>query len=261
MEVVRLNQDLFNKDKLKGKEISNNKNGSRPHYYSFKRNDNRVCIPFRTNTKMVPDKYKIKLGHEQPSKPHSAIDLTKAIVINNDEYLKNKNKANIPQNVNNYLKDQVPNIERKYDVMTQDYIEAKSKLSDVPLVKYSTMQYFHKELNIQNTIDNKQTQNAINELTSNGITNTYTNLKDPLPNNAKTLLDDYETLNEFKNLTEYPAKINYSDINNPFLDIEKNDKQFKLYANSIKNEPERHMRDFLDYDIKSENKIDSELDL
>jgi protein AbiQ len=62
MEVVRLNQDLFNKDKLKGKEISNNKNASRPYYYSFKRNDtNRVCIPFRTNTKMVPDKYKMVL--------------------------------------------------------------------------------------------------------------------------------------------------------------------------------------------------------
>ena len=43
MEVVRLNQNLFNK--LRGNEISSNKNGSRPYYYSFKRNNNRVCIP------------------------------------------------------------------------------------------------------------------------------------------------------------------------------------------------------------------------
>lgn len=261
MEVVRLNQDLFNKEQLKGNEISNNKNGSRPYYYSFKRNDNRVCIPFRTNTKMVPNKYKIKLGHEQPSKPHSAIDLTKAIVISNDEYLKNKTKANIPQNVNNYLKEQKPNIERKYTAMTKDYIEAKSKLSDIPLVKYSTMQYFHNELNIQNTIDETQTQNAVSELTSNGVTNTYNKLKAPLPNKSKDLLDDYEMLNEFKNLTKYPAKINYNDINNPFLDVEKDDKQFKVYANSIKVEPEKYMRNFLDYDIKSENKIDNDLDL
>lgn len=261
MEVVRLNQDLFNKNKLKGKEISNNKNSSRPYYYSFKRNDNRVCIPFRTNTKMVPDKYKIKLGHEQPSKPHSAIDLTKAIVINNDEYLKNKNKANIPQNVNNYLKDQVPNIERKYDVMTKDYIEAKSKLSDVPLVKYSTMQYFHKELNIQNTIDNKQTQNAINELISNGKSNRYNKLQSSLPNEKLDLLDDYETLYEFKSLTDYPAKINSNDIDNPYLEVEKNNKHFTLSALTIKNEPEKHVKDFLNYDIENEKNKDVDLDL
>ncbi|MFH7203856.1 hypothetical protein ACGCJ4_06315, partial [Staphylococcus aureus] len=57
MEVVRLNQNLFNK--LRGNEISSNKNGSRPYYYSFKRNNNRVCISFRTNAQKVPNKYKI----------------------------------------------------------------------------------------------------------------------------------------------------------------------------------------------------------
>lgn len=79
MEVVRLNHNLFNK--LRGKEISSNKNGSRPYYYSFKRNNNRVCTPFRTNAQKVPNKYKVNLGGEQLDKPNSAIDLTKSIVI------------------------------------------------------------------------------------------------------------------------------------------------------------------------------------
>lgn len=260
MQVVRLNQNLFN-NKLRGKEISNNKNGSRPYYYSFKRNDNRICIPFRTNARMVPDKYKIKLNKEQPNKPNSAIDLTKAVVISNKDYLNNSIKANIPQNVNNFLKEQTPEIEKKYDSMTKDYIKAKASLSTIPLVKYSTMQYFHNELDIQNSIDNKQTSNAIKELNSNGLSNKYNNLKTSLPNEKLLLLDDYETLNDFKNLTEYPAKINYKDINNPFLDIEKNDKHFKLYANSIKNEPEKHMKDFLNYDVNKDRNKDMDLDL
>ena len=50
----------------------------------------------------VPNKYKINLGGEQPDKPNSAIDLTKSIVISNDEYLNNRSKAKIPQNVNNF---------------------------------------------------------------------------------------------------------------------------------------------------------------
>nr|HEH8429777.1 hypothetical protein [Staphylococcus aureus] len=259
MEVVRLNQNLFNK--LRGNEISNNKNGSRPYYYSFKRNNNRVCIPFRTNAQNVPNKYKINLGGEQPDKPNSAIDLTKSIVISNDEYLNNRSKAKIPQNVNNFLKQQAPAIEQKYDTMSNDYIKAKASLSKIPLVKYSTMQYFHKELNIQDSIDNQQTKNAINELISNGKSNKYNKLQSSLPNEKLNLLDDYETIYEFKSLTDYPAKINSNDIDNPFLEVEKNNKHFTLSALTIKNEPEKHVKDFLNYDIENEKNKDIDLDL
>ncbi|EVW94505.1 hypothetical protein U251_02659 [Staphylococcus aureus F62010] len=218
-------------------------------------------MPFRTNAQKVPNKYKINLGGEQPDKPNSAIDLTKSIVISNDEYLNNRSKAKIPQNVNNFLKQQAPAIEQKYDTMSNDYIKAKASLSKIPLVKYSTMQYFHKELNIQDSIDNQQTKNAINELISNGKSNKYNKLQSSLPNEKLNLLDDYETLYEFKSLTDYPAKINSNDIDNPFLEVEKNNKHFTLSALTIKNEPEKHVKDFLNYDIENEKNKDIDLDL
>ncbi|HDJ3115585.1 TPA: hypothetical protein PP869_002181 [Staphylococcus aureus] len=262
MEVVRLNQNLFNTlPKLQENEISSNKNGSRPYYYSFKRNDNRVCIPFRTHAQKIPNKYKIGLGGEQPQKPNSAIDLTKAIVISNNEYLNNRSKANIPQNVNNFLKKQAQVIEQKFDIMTKDYINAKASLSRIPLVNYSTMQYFHEELNIQGSINNQQTKNAITELMSNGKSDKYNKLQSSLPNEKLDLLTDYEILCEFKNLTDYPAKINSNDINNPYLEVEKNNKSFTLSALTIKNEAEKSIKDFLDYDVTNEKIKNIDLDL
>ena len=37
MEVIRLNQQLFNSNKFNKNEIEDNKNGKRPYFYSFKR--------------------------------------------------------------------------------------------------------------------------------------------------------------------------------------------------------------------------------
>ncbi|EWU93789.1 hypothetical protein U615_02855, partial [Staphylococcus aureus F46798] len=82
-----------------------------------------------------------------------------------------------------------------------------------------------------------------------------------LPNEKLNLLDDYETLYEFKSLTDYPAKINSNDIDNPFLEVEKNNKHFTLSALTIKNEPEKHVKDFLNYDIENEKNKDIDLDL
>ncbi|UXR69717.1 hypothetical protein MUA26_00700 [Staphylococcus sp. IVB6246] len=87
MAIVCLDQQLFLKDYLQGQEIIDNKGGSRPYYCSFKNGTNRICMPFRSSCKTVPNKYKIHLGYEQPNKPHSALDLTKLIVISNQDYL------------------------------------------------------------------------------------------------------------------------------------------------------------------------------
>ncbi|MDW4130296.1 hypothetical protein QI229_13315 [Staphylococcus saprophyticus] len=263
MEVIVLDDKLFNQNKLQKDQITHNKNGSRPYYYSFKRNNNNICVPFRTNTRRVPNKYKEKLGNLQPYKPDSAVDLTKSIVLSNEEYLKHKSRANIPPKVNKFLKEpaQRESIERKFDTMLNDYIKAKSKNSNIPLTKISTLQYFHNELNIQDTIDNKLTKNAITELISNGKSNKYNKLQTNLPSEKLELLDDYETLYEFKNLTDYPAKINSIDINNPYLEIEKDNKHFNLSAVTIKNEPEKHVKDFLNYDIDNKKNKDIDLDL
>lgn len=155
MEIIVLNDQLFKQSKLQKNQIIHNKNGDRPYYYSFKRNNHRICVPFRTNASKVPNKYKEKLGHVQPDKPHSAIDLTKIIILTNSEYLNNKQKANIPPKIHKYLKrpERADNIERKFDIMIKDFIQAKSLGSKIPLVRFSTLQYFTKELDIQKIID------------------------------------------------------------------------------------------------------------
>ncbi|EGQ2689281.1 hypothetical protein H7N58_002406, partial [Staphylococcus pseudintermedius] len=66
---------------------------------------------------------------------------------------------------------------------------------------------------------------------------------------------------EFKSLTDYPAKINFNDIDNPYLEVEKNNEHFTLSALTIKNEPEKHIKSFLNYDIENEKNKELDLDL
>ncbi|HFO1510200.1 TPA: hypothetical protein ACHHI6_002694 [Staphylococcus aureus] len=248
MEVVRLNQNLFNK--LRGNEISSNKNGSRPYYYSFKHNNNRVCIPFRTNARTVPNKYKINLGGEQPDKPNSAIDLTKSIVISNHEYLNNRTKAKIPQNVNNYLKQQAPAIEQKYDNMSKDYINAKATLSEIPLVKYSTMQYFHNELDLDSTIEDKRLDYSIKWLLNDD--DKYLTLKDNLNSSSLEVLEKYEDLKQFSELCSFKSTIdNSNNINNPLLIIDKMGENITVSIDDIRNDPDTYIKEYLEYDIKA----------
>lgn len=262
MEVVVLNDKLFNKNQLQNNQISHNKNGSRPYYYSFERNNHRVCVPLRTNTKKVPERYKENLGAEQPNKPNSAVDLTKSIIVTNEEYINNKSKANVPPKVNKYLKqpEQQKSIERKFDVMVKDYIKAKAKLSTIPLTKISTIQYFHGELDLDTKIDNQKFKNTINEIADYGQTEKYHNLKNNLNHENKDRLEKYEDLNEFSELCKYDSHIDKnSDINNPRLIINKDNKQFSLTATNLQNEPDKYVNDFLDF--KPKNDRNNDLDL
>ncbi|AQR26677.1 MULTISPECIES: hypothetical protein [Staphylococcus] len=257
MELVRLNQSLFNNKKLNQKEIEDNKNGKRPYYYSFQRNNHRICIPLRTNAQSVPEKYKLKLGIYQPNKPNSAIDTTKSLVIDNNTYLKNKSKTNINASTYRFIKAHKQTIERKFNAHMNDYIKSKSNLANTPLTKYSTLQYFHNELNIQNDIDDKIFKNCINELNNNGLSDKYTNLKANIPQYQNTL-EKYEILNEFKNLSPYPTRIINSDINNPVLEIKKNEKSFSLTSSNLTENPDSYFKEFLDYDP---NLSDKDLEL
>ncbi|WP_373442736.1 hypothetical protein [Staphylococcus equorum] len=62
-------------------------------------------------------------------------------------------------------------------------------------------------------------------------------------------------------LHNYTDFINFNDIDNPYLEVEKNNKHFTLSALTIKKEPEKHVKDFLNYDIENEKNKDIDLDL
>lgn len=260
MKVVRLNDDLFT-GKLKGKEISDNKEGSRPYYCSFERNNNTVCIPFRTNATKVPDKYKVRLDKVQPDRPNSAVDLTKAIVINNKDYYNNSRKAKIEKDLNNYLKQKTPEIEKKYNVMTHDYIRDKANLMDTPFIKFSTLQYFHDDLNIDRDIYEKRLNYCVNELNSSGYSNRYNTLKEELPRDYSQVLSKHEILKDFKDLSDYTVNKNQKDINNPSLTVFKEGKEIEITAEDITDKPEKYVKEFLDFNPKNQQESNNELDL
>ncbi|EWR66041.1 hypothetical protein [Staphylococcus aureus] len=260
MELIRLNQSLFN-DEFNKNEIEDNKNGARPYYYSFQRNNNRVCIPLRTNARSVPEDYKLNLGHIQTRKPFSAIDTTKTIVMDNQTYLNNRTRTNINNDVYNYIKSNKQTIEDKFDQHTNDYISAKSNLANTPLVRFSTLQYFHDELNIQPAIDNGILKNSIQELKENGNSTRFNKLKDSIPQ-FKDTIEKYETLHEFSNLSPYQSTIIDEDINNPTLEIKKGDKTFSLTTEHIEKDTDKYFKDFLNYEHKDkQHNKDNELDL
>lgn len=154
MEVVVFKDELIGPKK----QVVHNKCGRSPYYYSFKRNGQCICVPFRSNASKVPERYKENLGHLQPYKPNLALDLTQSLVLTKEEYLNNRVKTSIASKVHKYLKSssQKKSIEKKFETMLKDYIEAKAKDSSIPLIKLSTIQYFHKELDIQDVIDKER---------------------------------------------------------------------------------------------------------
>ncbi|HDB2020192.1 TPA: hypothetical protein O6G22_001221 [Staphylococcus aureus] len=256
MEVIRLNQQLFNSNKFNKNEIEDNKNGKRPYFYSFKRNNHRICVPLRTNASSVPERYKLNLNQVQPHKPNSALDTTKSLVIDENTYKANKQKTSLHSSVYSYIKENKDSLENKFDVLTKDYVNAKGKMANIPLTKYSTLQYFHDELNLQPIIDDKLLKNCVKELNEKGYTNKYENLKAEIPNLSETI-ESYEILNEFKKISNYPSKLVTDDIKKPVLEIVKNNNKFSLTSNNITENPEKHLKNFLDYDPKDrENNLD-----
>ena len=230
MEVIRLNQQLFNSNKFNKNEIEDNKNGKRPYFYSFKRNNHRICVPLRTNASSVPERYKLNLNQVQPHKPNSALDTTKSLVIDENTYKANKQKTSLHSSVYSYIKENKDSLENKFDVLTKDYVNAKGKMADIPLTKYSTLQYFHDELNLQPIIDDKLLKNCVKELNEKGYT---------------------------KKLSNYPSKLVTDDIKKPVLEIVKDNNKFSLTSNNITENPEKHLKNFLDYDPKDrENNLD-----
>ncbi|PTH36968.1 hypothetical protein BU619_12290, partial [Staphylococcus capitis] len=78
-----------------------------------------------------------------------------------------------------------------------DYIDQKSKLIDNKTVQFSTLQYFHKELNLDEKIMNKRKSILINELEKNGESKFFIKLANTVENTEKiTKLYNYKSLLE-----------------------------------------------------------------
>ncbi|EGQ3149251.1 hypothetical protein H0728_002470, partial [Staphylococcus pseudintermedius] len=73
MDIFSLNQAFFS-EKFKNKsEVEHNKNGTRPYYYSFKYNNQNICIPLRSNAKKTPNRFKLGLKHLEKNRIAPAV--------------------------------------------------------------------------------------------------------------------------------------------------------------------------------------------
>lgn len=127
-------------------EIENKR--SRPYIVILIRIDeNTFAIPFRTNIKHRHC-YKFKTS-DRPSVSGTGLDYTKAVIINDDAYIGASARINDKEYTE--LDANFHRIAREFERYVRGYVRyisfGKGKY-DNPGYKYTTLQYFHKELGI-----------------------------------------------------------------------------------------------------------------
>lgn len=111
-----------------------------------------ICIPFRSN---INHKYAYKFKNSMRSKlSNSGLDYSKIVIITNSKYLCSSN-AVVDQDEYNETRDNIEYIKNDAQRYINDYVDhilGKSNKYDEKefqrIYQYSTLQYFHKELNI-----------------------------------------------------------------------------------------------------------------
>lgn len=261
MDIFSLDQTFFNKKFKNKSEVEHNKNGSRPYFYSFKYNNQNICIPLRSNAKKTPDRFKLGFKHLEKGRPYPAVDSTKSIILSDRELYENKGGVALPRRTYRYLEENESLIKQKFENHINDYVTTITNGNiNKPNVKFSTLQYYHDELDLNTKIENQLLKKAISELTDNGQTNKYTIMKDKLKEDSKNKMDKFEDLDEFSNLCKYDTYIDKnSSIDNPTLIIKKNENHLNLNANDLRNNPDKYVNEFLDYKPKKEQQNDLDL--
>ncbi len=127
-------------------EIENKK--SRPYMVLLiKVDDNTFAIPFRTNIRHKYC-YKFKKSGRDTSSV-TGLDYTKAVIVNDEMYIGNRatidNKEYIELNNKYYF---IISQFKKYVGGYRDYINGKLNRFDAKKYQYSTLKYFHKELDL-----------------------------------------------------------------------------------------------------------------
>ncbi|MFK3433876.1 hypothetical protein LOQ52_10730 [Staphylococcus aureus] len=230
MRIIGIKDEFFNQKFKKiideeNCEIQYNKNGKRPYFLGVNLNNKIILIPFRSNAKNTPDEYKIELIKNN-SKKQPALDITKLLIF--DKALINKNVYNIRINkdVYLYLRSKESIIKEKTKSFINEYINIKAlKPNDTysRTTRYTSLKYFHKELNLDENINNKRKEMLINEIEQSGVTLKFKKLSQFFPN-VNNLIE----LRGYKNLCQYDSFIDpESDLQNPKLIIRMKDKNFK----------------------------------
>lgn len=118
----------------------------------------KMFLSFRSNGKAIPYKYKFNLKNTDNLRINPVIDATNLIVISNEDYKRycKNNKYKIDSSLYKYLLRKEHIVVSKYKNVIKDYINNKAIYKQTNLVKFSTIQYFHNELNLDNRIENKR---------------------------------------------------------------------------------------------------------
>lgn len=141
-QYVHLSEQFYN-DYSDLKETMKNPDRQYLHMLT-KYKGNTFVIPFRSEIK---HKYCFKFK----SSESKGLDFSKAVIINDLKYI-TKSKKNIPQYQHIIIQKKQEFIVRKFTKYVNDYCDAilrKDKNAINRIGQYSTLQNFHKELNLE----------------------------------------------------------------------------------------------------------------
>ncbi len=118
----------------------------------FEFNEYFICVPFRTE---ISHRYAYHFKQSQRSKQHkSGLDFTKIVIILNTDYIDDNSAAIVDADEFRETRQNIDIIRKQvYDYVT-DYIEYNKSAANISKqefnrrYKYSTLQYFHQELNL-----------------------------------------------------------------------------------------------------------------
>ena len=112
-----------------------------------------VCVPYRTE---ITHKYAYHFKGSERSKQHrSGLDFTKIVITNNLDYIDENSPAVIDADEFRETRRNINTIQKQvYDYVTDyiNYNKGARKISKQEFnrrYKYSTLQYFHQELNLK----------------------------------------------------------------------------------------------------------------
>ena len=115
--------------------------------FVIKINDNTFAVPFRTNI-THNQSYRFKNTNKQTNS-HTGLDFSKAVIVNEERYLGKKTFIDDAEYIE--LENKIKFIIQKFTVYVNNYIKYiksnNTKMIEMKY-KYSSIQYFNKELGI-----------------------------------------------------------------------------------------------------------------
>ena len=146
-EIKQLSEEFYlDYSQVKFPEILHKED--RPYIvFVIKINDNTFAVPFRTNI-THNQSYRFKNTNKQTNS-HTGLDFSKAVIVNEERYLGKKTFIDDAEYIE--LENKIKFIIQKFTVYVNNYIKYiksnNTKMIEMKY-KYSSIQYFNKELGI-----------------------------------------------------------------------------------------------------------------